>query len=473
MSNEKGCDNGICFTSPEDAIKAPRERVLIINCVNTAEERKPDALITVDVDPGSQSYGKILCKLDMPNVGDELHHSGWNACAGCRDDDSARRSHLVLPCLHSSRVYIIDTRDPQALKIHKIIEPKEFEKLNATAFHTPHCTPEGEVVIGALGDNDGNNKGDLIVLDSKTFEVKGNWPSTGMLPKFHYDFWYQPRHNVLLSSEWAAPKTFKNGFSMMDVLQGKYGKNIHLWDYNRRQIMQTLELDNVTGQLPFEVRFKHNPDEPHAFIGTALGSSLIHVYKDNFQDPWKHEVSITIPPKVVASWTLPTLPAMITDILISMDDKYLYASCWFFGEVRQYNIEDPYNIKLTGRISTGGMISKDYGLAVLYDPEGHDTVPQLEIKGVKFQGGPQMIQLSLDGRRLYITNSLYSVWDKQFYPDMSKKGGQLIKADIDIEHGGMKIDPKFIVDFGSLEDGPYGPHDMRYPGGDCTSDIFV
>lgn len=31
-----------------------------------------------------------------------------------------------------------------------------------------------------------------------------------------------------------------------------------------------------------------------------------------------------------------------------------------------------------------------------------------------------MIQLSLDGKRLYVSTSLYSTWDVQFYPDMVK-----------------------------------------------------
>ena len=31
-----------------------------------------------------------------------------------------------------------------------------------------------------------------------------------------------------------------------------------------------------------------------------------------------------------------------------------------------------------------------------------------------------MIQLSLDGKRLYVTTSLYSAWDRQFYPDLVK-----------------------------------------------------
>ena len=44
----------------------------------------------------------------------------------------------------------------------------------------------------------------------------------------------------------------------------------------------------------------------------------------------------------------------------------------------------------------------------------------LYVKGKKVEGGSQMIQLSLDGKRLYSTTSLYSKWDKQFYPDLIK-----------------------------------------------------
>ena len=40
------------------------------------------------------------------------------------------------------------------------------------------------------------------------------------------------------------------------------------------------------------------------------------------------------------------------------------------------------------------------------------------IKNKRIWGAPQMLQLSLDGKRLYVTTSLFSPWDKQFYPDM-------------------------------------------------------
>ena len=82
-----------------------------------------------------------------------------------------------------------------------------------------------------------------------------------------------------------------------------------------------------------------------------------------------------------------------------------------------------------------------------------------------------MIQLSLDGKRLYVTNSLLSVWDKQFYPDVIEKGSHMLQIDVDTENGGLSAD--FFVDFGSEPDGPSLAHDMRYPGGDCTSDIWI
>lgn len=81
--------------------------------------------------------------------------------------------------------------------------------------------------------------------------------------------------------------------------------------------------------------------------------------------------------------------------------------------------------------------------------------------------------LSLDGKRLYVTNSLFSAWDKQFYPDLVKKGGYLLQVNVDNVNGGLSINPDFYVDFGAEPDGPVVAHEVRYPGGDCSSDIWL
>ena len=71
-----------------------------------------------------------------------------------------------------------------------------------------------------------------------------------------------------------------------------------------------------------------------------------------------------------------------------------------------------------------------------------------KVNGLDIAGGPQMFQLSLDGKRLYVTTSLFSTWDNQFYPDIREKGGVMVMIDCDPVNGGMKINPDFIVNFG-------------------------
>ncbi|CAJ0935096.1 unnamed protein product, partial [Mesorhabditis belari] len=82
------------------------------------------------------------------------------------------------------------------------------------------------------------------------------------------------------------------------------------------------------------------------------------------------------------------------------------------------------------------------------------------------------MQLSLDGRRLYVTMTLFRSWDQQFYPDLKKTGGAMLLIDVNPD-GGMKLNEDFLVHFGELDGGPYLGHEMRYPGGDCTSDIWI
>src|SRR5206468_3033071 len=89
----------------------------------------------------------------------------------------------------------------------------------------------------------------------------------------------------------------------------------------------------------------------------------------------------------------------------------------------------------------------------------------IQVEPVKPGGGPQMLQLSLDGKRLYVTNSLLSAWDNQFYPDLAKQGSWMVQIDCDTGKGGLKLNENFFVDFGKEPDGPSRAHEVRYPGG--------
>lgn len=170
----------------------------------------------------------------------------------------------------------------------------------------------------------------------------------------------------------------------------------------------------------------------------------------------------------VEGWALPELPPLITDILISLDDKYIYFSNWLRGDLVQYDISDPGSPRLSGRLFLGGVARRGVpGVTILSglpDDVGHELPEVPKIKGKTLEGGPQMIQLSLDGKRLYVTNSLYSPWDKQFYPDLVKRGSYLLRVNIDTENGGLSLDESFFVDFGNEPDGPVLAHEVRYPG---------
>lgn len=56
---------------------------------------------------------------------------------------------------------------------------------------------------------------------------------------------------------------------------------------------------------------------------------------------------------------------------------------------------------------------------------------------------------------------------------MTEKGGYILQVDVNTKEGGLTLNNDFIVTF---ENEPYGnavAHEMRYPGGDCSSDIWV
>jgi selenium-binding protein 1 len=441
------------YASPADAVKGDREKIMYTVGLYTGTGiDAPDFLATIDVDPASPTYSQVIHRLPMPNAGDELHHFGWNACSSCHTDSSKSRRYLIVPGFRSSRIHIIDTENPRAPKLYKVIEPDEIKaKTNLSAPHTVHCLADGTVMISMLGNADGNSPGGFLLLD-EDFNVAGRWePDPGQV-KFNYDFWYQPRHNVMVSSGLAAPNTYYPQFSLDDVAAGRYSQQIYVWDWENRKLTQSIDLGEE-GLVPLEIRFLHDPNSPHGYVGAALSSNLFHISKKN--GGWQANKVVDMPAIEMDGWPFP-VPPLLTDLLISMDDRFLYLANWLHGDVRQYDISNPFQPRLTGQIFTGGVIGK-----------GGSS------DGRQLYGGPNMLQLSLDGKRLYVTSSLLSSWDNQFYPDIAKCGSQMVKIDCNIQSGGMKLDEMFLLDFGKEPNGPARAHEMRYPGGDCTSDIWL
>ena len=449
--NHTCCGPG--YASPEEAMQAERERVLYTAALYGGTSiQAPDYLATVDVDPVSPTYSQVIHRTPVPNIDDELHHFGWNTCSSCHGDESKSRRFLIVPGLRSGRIHVFDTESVCAPKLHKVIEPEEIKaKTNLSAPHTVHCLADGHVMISMLGDAEKNGPGGFLLLD-EAFNIAGRWEQQAEGLVYNYDFWYQPRHNVMISSEWAAPKTYESGFHLEDVAADQYGHRLHFWDWEKHELTQSIDLGQE-GLVPLEVRFHHHPDSPNAFVGAALSSTLWHCHKAN--GTWQADLVIAVPSVELEGWPI-AVPGLMTDLVLSMDDRFLYLSNWLHGDLRQYDVSDPAHPKLTGQLWLGGLLGRGGKL------QGHDL-----------RGGPQMLQLSLDGQRLYVTNSLLSSWDNQFYPDLTTTGSYLLQVDCDTMNGNFKLNEHFYVDFGKEPAGPARAHEMRYPGGDCTSDIWV
>ncbi len=412
----------------------------------------PDFIGVVDLDPTSETYSELIDTVEMPNKGDELHHFGWNACSSSCHAEGLSRQYMVVPGQRSSRIHIVDAEDPRDPELTKVIEPEEVFEHDLSAPHTVHCVPGGKIIISMLGDADGELPGGFLQLDQEDFSIDGRWEAAPGEIELNYDYWYQPRHDVLVSSEWAAPNTYYPGFDLDDVEAGEYGDSIHIWSWEDREHQQTLQFGEE-GLIPLEVRMNHNPESTQGYVGAALSSNIIRFYEAG-DGSWDWDVAIEQEAREHEDWDMP-VPPLITDILLSLDDQYLFFSNWLHGDVRMYDVSDSANPRLVDRVWAGGLFGD------------RQSVQDREIRGA-----PQMLQLSRDGRRLYWTTSLFSSWDNQFYPEMAEEGSLMLKADVYPDQGRMELDEEFLVDFGDAPGGAARAHEIRWPGGDCSSDVW-
>jgi len=448
------------------AMQAPAEKVAFVAALDPTRT-KPDALAVVDLEPGSKTYGQIVGRVDMPHAGDELHHFGWNACSSCLCPYSPHphmeRRHLVVPGMRSSRIHIIDTKpDPRQPKMVKVIEPETvMRRTGYSRPHTVHCGPDG-IYLNALGSPEGEGPGGIFIMDPETFDVRGRWELDRGPQHLTYDFWWHLGCDTLLTSEWGTPNMYENGANLELLLAGKYGHQLHVWDLRRRRHRQVLDL-GAEHQMVLELRPAHDPAESYGFLGVVTSlkdlSSSVWVWhrdKQNGNGEFKVRKVIEIPAEPADPEFLPPLlkgfkavPPFVTDLNLSLDDRYLYVSCWGTGELQQYDVSDPFSPKLTSSVKIGGIVRR----------QSHPSKQTMPLNG-----GPQMVEISRDGRRVYLTNSLYSSWDDQFYPDGIRGWMAKINAG---ENGGMHLDRDFLLEFDGLR-----PHQVHLDGGDASSDSY-
>src|SRR5262249_22186533 len=197
--------------------------------------------------------------------------------------------------------------------------------------------------------------------------VLGKWEIDRGPQYLHYDFFWHLGYDTMISSEWGTANMVSSGVNPEILLKGGYGHKLHVWDLRRRKHLEALDL-GAEQQMVLELRPAHDPVKAYGFAGVVvsladLSASIWVWYRDNGR--WAVKKVITIPAEPADPDLLPpvikgfkAVPPLVSDINLSVDDRFLYVSCWGTGEFQQYDVSDPFNPKLTGSIKIGGMVRR-------------------------------------------------------------------------------------------------------------------
>lgn len=371
-----------------DGLEPHEDESILYIWTRDGDGRDSDFLAVVDADPSSRSFGEIIETEPTGSAGNEAHHFGY----------TVNTDRIFGGGLFSNRLFIYDVesdpRDPT------LIRTVDLDPTGYSGPHTLYAVPGG-VMLAMLGATDGGGPGGLVTVDDNGDFVEA-YPQTGHagVPEYMYDVGVKPEMNRMVTSSWAHPHHVKmEGGSP----PAETGNDVVVWDWQTKEILQVEELDKA----PLEVRWLHGPDGLGGFINCAYGSTVWY-WNDADRDG---ELDF----HRVIELEEGSAPA---DMRVSYDNRFLYVSNFGGGSVQQYDVTDPLRPRL---------------------------VDEIELPH------PNMMKLSPDSERLYVTNSLLSTMD----PDENFRAWLL-----HVGPDGMRLDDRFDPDFMSFATGPAGPHDM-------------
>ena len=334
-----------------------QERYLYVSTI-AQSKTDPDFIAVIGADPRRRDFGKIVNRVDMPNVGDELHHYGY----------SHDQKRLLVPGLFSNRIHVFEIKgDGKRLDL-KTVNDTLAAKSGYVVPHGVMAMPHGRAMVTMIGAATGNTQpGGIVEIDDKTGAFLDHFgPGADRVPnqpdpKYMYDFESLDEANRGISTTFGPPALCGGGIDPNCL-----GGEVAVWDVRRQKVIQTADLGAHSGALM--VHFVRSKGVRRAFINTP-GTNAIWLADDDDRDGVFDFQQVLGPDDGLV------LPA---DALLSHDSKYMYVSNWFGNTVQQFDIRNPFDPVLKATVS----------------------VPH-----------PNMLRVSRDNRRLYVSNSLLTPWD--------------------------------------------------------------
>ena len=369
-----------------------------------------DKLVTVDANPASPTYGKVVHTLSLGGR-NEAHHSGLS-------DD---RMFLWAGGLDTSRIFIFDIHsDPAKPRLAKTIDDFVARSGGVVGPHTLYALPGRMLLTGLSNDRDHGGRTGMVEYTNGGDYVATYWMpdaddlrgarKSGSADGYGYDVRALPRLNALISSSFTGWTNYMMDFGKLladPEAMKHFGKTVVVWNLHARRPVQVLDVPGA----PLEIRCAWDGDHNWCFTSSALTSKLWLIHADS-QGTWGASA--------VADIGDPAKVPLPVDISISNDDSRLWVDTFMDGKARLFDIHDPQHPKQVYESRIGKQLN--------------------------------MVSQSWDGKRVYFTSSLLSNWDKK-----GDEGEQFLRA---YSWDGRQLTRRFDIDFRAQQLGR--PHQMRF-----------
>ncbi len=370
-----------------------------------------DKLVTVDTNPKSKTYGKVVATLSVGGR-NEAHHSGLT-------DD---RQYLWAGGLDTNKIFIFDVHtDPAKPTLHKVIEDFTAKSGGVVGPHTTYALPGRMMVTGLSNNQDHGGRTALVEYTNAGDYVATYWMPTDdnlrgakktgkYADGYGYDIRALPRLNAMVTSSFTGWSNYMMDFGKMlsdPEAMKRFGNTVTVWNLHTRQPQEVFDVPGA----PLEIRCAWQPNHNYCFTTTALTSKLWLVYQDD-NGKWGT--------KAVADIGDPAKIPLPVDISISSDDNHLWVNTFMDGTTRLFDISDPFAPKQVLEQRIGAQVN--------------------------------MVSSSWDGKRLYYTTSLLNNWDKK-----GKDNEQFLKL---YHWDGKQLSKQFEIDF--LKEKLGRAHQMRF-----------
>ena len=370
-----------------------------------------DKLVTIDVNPKSTSYGKVVHTLSVGGR-NEAHHSGFT-------DD---RRYLWAGGLDTSKLFVFDVHtDPAKPRLHKVVEDFVASSGGGVGPHTTYALPGRMMITGLSNNKDHGGRTALVEYTNDGEYVATHWMPTDdnlqgakkggqYADGYGYDVRALPRRNVLVTSSFTGWSNYMMDFGKMlqdQEAMKRFGNTVVVWNLHTRQPKKVLDVPGA----PLEIRCAWQPNHNWCLTTTALTSKVWMIYEDEAGD-WQA--------KAIADIGDPSKVPLPVDFSIASDDSGFFVNTFMDGKTRYFDMSDPEHPK-----------------------QVYETVIGRQVN---------MVSGSWDGKRQYYTSSLLANWDKK-----GEDNDQFFRA---YNWDGKQLDKRFEIDFYAEKLGR--PHQMRF-----------